>query len=78
MVDQPGVEVVRTLEVEQGNREGLERTERERLDAGLLAGGQDAAAELELAEGKGDGFGLAAFFLALLKALLTAFLKAFL
>jgi len=48
---QPSVEVVRTLEVEQGNREGLERTQGEILDAGLLAGGQGAAAVLKQAEG---------------------------
>jgi len=66
---QQGSEVVRPLEVEQGNREGFQRSQAERLDAGLLAGGQGAAAELELAEGEDDGFGLAAFLAALLLAL---------
>ena len=76
MAAEPGIQILGPLEVEQGNREGLERTQRERLDAGLLAGGQGAAAVLEQAEGKGDGFGLAAFFMALLTAFQTAFLKA--
>ena len=51
MLAQPGVEVLWTLEVEQGNREGLNRAKRERLDAGLLDGGQRAAAVLKQAEG---------------------------
>ena len=46
------------MEVEQGNGEGLERTQGEILDAGLLAGGQGAEAVLKQAEGEGDGFGL--------------------
>ena len=57
---EPGVEVCWSLEVDQGIGEGLQLSEGERLDAGLLAGGQGAAAELELAEGEGGGFGLAA------------------
>ena len=48
---QPGVEVLGSLEVEQGNREGLKRSEGERLDAGLLAGSEVAEAVLEQAEG---------------------------
>ena len=62
MLAQPGVEVVRPLEVEQGNQEeeGLKRTEGDGLDAGLLAGGQGAAKVLEQAEGDGRGFGLPA------------------
>jgi hypothetical protein len=59
---QPGVEVVRPLEVEQGNQEeeDLKRTEADGLDAGLLAGGQGAAKVLEQAKGDGRGFGLPA------------------
>jgi hypothetical protein len=59
---QPGVEVVRPLEVEQGNQEeeGLKRTEGDGLDAGLLAGGQGASKVLEQAKGDGRGFGLPA------------------
>jgi len=68
MLAEPGVEVLRSLEVEQGNREGLKRGEGERLDAGLLAGGQDAEAVLEQAKGDANGFGLAAFLAALLAA----------
>jgi hypothetical protein len=77
VVAEPGVEVFRSLEVEQGNQKGLKRSEGELLDAGLLAGGQDAEAVLEQAEGDANGFGLAAFLLALLKACLPALLAAF-
>jgi hypothetical protein len=73
---QPGVEVLWSLEVEQGNREGLERSEGKGLDAGLLAGGQGAAAVFEQAEGEGDGFGLAAFQETFLAAFLETLLKA--
>ena len=65
---QPGVEVFRALEIEQGNQEGLKRTKGERLDAGLLAGGQRAAAVLEQAEGNAKGFGLAPLLAAFLAA----------
>ena len=82
MATQPSVEVFWSLEVEQGVEKSFERAEREGLDAGLLAGGQGAAAVPKEAEGEGDGFGLAAFLLALLKAFeqthLPPLLKAFL
>jgi hypothetical protein len=48
------------------------------LDAGLLAGGQGAAAVHEQAEGEDDGFGLTAFFLNFLKTFQATFLTAFL
>ena len=73
---QPGVEVFWSLEVEQGNGEGLKRTEGEILDAGLLVGGQGAQAMPKQAEGEGNGFGLAALLLALQKAFLSTFLTA--
>jgi hypothetical protein len=69
---QPSVEVVRPLEVEQGVEKSFERAEPEGLDAGLLAGGQGAAAMPKQAEGDGSGFSLAAFLLTLLLTLLVA------
>jgi hypothetical protein len=65
---QPGVEVVRTLEVEQGVEKSFERAEREGLNAGLLAGSQGAQAMPKQTEGDGSGFGLAALLLAFLAA----------
>ena len=62
------------MEIEQGNREGLQRSEWEGLNAGLVGRAEGAAAVLKQAEGKSEGFGLAAFFLTLLKTFLTAFL----
>ena len=61
MAAEPGIQILGPLEIEQGNREGLNRTEGERLNAGLLAGGQGSAAVLKQAEGEGNGFSLAAF-----------------
>ena len=74
MLAQPGVEVVRTLEVEQGVEKSFERAEREGLNAGLLAGSQGAQAMPKQTEGDGSGFGLAAIQPALLSALLLALL----
>ena len=68
---QPSVEVFWTLEVEQGVEKSFERAERQGLDAGLLAGGQGAAAMPKQAEGDGSGFSLSAFLLTLLLTLLV-------
>ena len=70
MAAQPGVEVFRSLEVEQGIGQGFEIAQWQALDAGLLSRAEGAAAALQLAQGEGGGFGLA--------ALLTPFLAAFL
>ena len=66
MATQPSVEVFWSLEVEQGVEKSFERAEGEGLDAGLLGRAEGAAAALELADGDGRGFGLAAFLLTLL------------
>ncbi len=71
MATQPSVEVFWSLEVEQGVEKSFERAEREGLDAGLLGGGQGAAAMPKQAEGDGSGFSLSAFLLTLLLTLLV-------
>ena len=68
MAFQPGVEIVRPQEVEQGIGEGFQGAQGEGLDAGLLGRAEAAAAELELAEGESGGFGLAAFLASFLSA----------
>ena len=75
MATQPSVEVFWSLEVEQGVEKSFERAERQGLDAGLLAGGQGAAAMPKQAEGDGSGFSLSAFLLTLLLTLLVAQVK---
>ena len=76
MVAQPGVEVFRPIEIEQGIGQGFEVAQGQALDAGLLRRAEDAAAASQLAQGEGGGFGLAALLTAFLAALLTAFLAA--
>ncbi len=72
MATQPSVEVFWSLEAEQGVEKSFERAEPEGLDAGLLAGGQGAAAMPKQAERDGSGFSLAAFLLTFLLTLLVA------
>jgi hypothetical protein len=75
---QPGHEIFRTLEIEQGNGQGFKGAEGEGLNAGLLVGVERAAAALEQTQGESDGFGLSAFLLALQESYLPALLPAFL
>ena len=78
MPTQPGLEILRTLEIEQGIGQCFKGVEGQGLNAGLLVGFEGAAASLELAQGESDGFGLSAFFLALQESYLPAFLSALL
>jgi hypothetical protein len=62
------MEVFWPLKIEQGLGQLFEIAEGQRLEAGLLGRAEAAAATLELAQGEGGGFGLAAFSLAFLQA----------
>ena len=72
MAAQPGVEVFRLIEIEQGIGQGFEIAQGQALDAGLLSRAEGAAAALQLAQGEGGGFCLAALLAAFLAALLAA------
>ena len=69
---QPGRQILWALEVEQCIGQGLQLLQRQGLDAAGGGGVQGSAAAVELAEGHGGGFGVAAASFAFCASFLAA------